>query len=173
MMTLQIGMKAIKSKLNIKPKLSQAAFTLIELVLVILFIAILAALSTPLFRNTFTDLELKNTTFNLSKTINYAQEMAIIDRTIYRLNFDFENGRYWVTKLGVAEGKNVFEKLGNKYGRDFVFPRGITFTSDEDKINFYPDGRSDTAEIKIGNTKGNGESIILQGFGSRIEVKEN
>jgi len=147
-------------------------FTLIELVLVILFISIITALSTPLFRNTFSELELKNTTFNLSKIINYAQEMAIIDKASYKLNFDFDGGAYWLTKSYFVDRKQTFTKLEGKYGRKFYFPDGLALTASKKEIVLYPDGRSDTAEISIVDKNGRGRSLKVASFGSQVEIEE-
>ncbi len=139
-------------------------FTLIELVLVILLISILIGLSTPIFRRTFSNLELKNTTYNISKMINYAEEMAIIDKVNYKINFDFEKGKYWITK-----GE---EKIGGRYGRTFFLPRGLTFTGKREEITLYPDGSSGRAEIKIVDKTGEGYQLQIKGFGSRVQIEE-
>ena len=165
MMMLPIGMQVTSNS-------DSRGFTLIELVLVILFISIITALSTPLFKNTFSELELKNTTFNLSKIINYAQEMAIIDKASYKLNFDFDGGAYWLTKSYFVDGKQTFTKLEGKYGRKFYFPDGLVFTASKKEIVLYPDGRSDTAEINIVDKNGRGRSLKVASFGSQVEIEE-
>ncbi|MCK4462842.1 MAG: prepilin-type N-terminal cleavage/methylation domain-containing protein [Candidatus Omnitrophica bacterium] len=147
-------------------------FTLIELVLVILLISILVALSTPLFRRTFSDLELRNTAFNITKLINYAQEMAIIERTNYKLNFDFKKGKYHLTYLVATEDTPVYEKIEGRHGKTFLVPRGLTLEGKKDEIIFYPDGRSDKVKLNLIDKNGKGYLLRVKGFGRHVEMEE-
>ncbi|MCQ9207713.1 MAG: prepilin-type N-terminal cleavage/methylation domain-containing protein, partial [Omnitrophica bacterium] len=129
-MTLQIGNKIPRNNFCFSssvrftnPTLLRAGFTLIELVLVILLISILTAISTPLFRRTFSDIVLKNTAYDMAKVINYIGEMAIIEKVKYKLNLDFENGKYWITKYGLSEEGVVYGRVSGRYGKDFFLPR--------------------------------------------------
>ena len=141
---------------------SRRGFTLVELVLVILLISILVGLSTPLFKRTFSDLELRNISLDIAKMINYAQEMAIVDKIKYKLNFNIDRGEFWIA---------------GRHGKKITLPRGLKITLDAEYIDkgelaFYPDGRSDKAEIKITDRKtGEGRLIKIKGFGSRVEIK--
>ena len=69
-----------------------SGFTLLELTLVVLLIAVLIGLSTPLFRRTFSSIQIRNISFNIAKTVNYAQEMAIVEKVSYKLNFNYDEG---------------------------------------------------------------------------------
>ena len=74
--------------------LSIAAFTLIELIIVAAIILMLVAVSSPRFRSTFSDLELKDSSYSIGKIIKYAQKRAILEERKYRVIFDFENQSY-------------------------------------------------------------------------------
>jgi len=151
---------------------NRAAFTLIELILVILIISILISLSSPLLKKRFSDLELQNTTFNLSGTINYAQEMAIVEKANYRLNFDFDKGRYWITKLGSTDDTDLYKRIGGRYGKVFFIPKGLTLSGKDNEITLYPDGRSSRAEIKIISKDRQGSVLRVKGFGSNVEIAD-
>jgi len=157
-----IGMK-------LRPNKSVAAFTLIELFLVVLLLSVIVSLSTPMFRRTFSELSLKNTAFTISKLANYSQEMAIIDRASYRMNLDYKNGTFWLAKLEPKE--NTYKKLTNRYGKIFRFPDGAEISGPE-KIDFYPDGRCDEVEIRITDAHGTGYAVRTQGFGRRVAVED-
>jgi Tfp pilus assembly protein FimT len=167
---------------RIGKKSQRSSFTLIELVLVILLISILTAISTPLFRRTFSDLIIKNAAFDLAKMVNYAQEMAIIEKVAYKMNFDFEGGKYWLTRYGPVEGPDGpstgpdgsrYGKIEGRYGRDYFLPRGLGLSCDKEGIVFYPDGRSDEAEIKISDEKGETARFIrVKGFANRVKIVE-
>jgi len=164
MMILPIGMKR-------KNNFSQKGFTLVELILVILLVSVIVGISTPLFRRTFSGLELKNSSHNIVKLINYVQEMSIIDKLSYKINFAFDQGTFWITRRG--EDTEIFEKLVGKYGRIFSLPRGISISGEKQAITFYPDGRCDGGELTL--SEKNGQTLVLsvKGFGSRVEVKEH
>ena len=147
---------------------NRVGFTLVELVFVILLIAILAGFSVPLFRSTFSELKLKDTAFNLAKIVNYAQEMAILERVSYKLNFNLAEGKFWLSRCA-AFGLPACRRFGGKYGKTFRLPRGLHFSAGEG-ISFYPDGRSDTAEIKIVDRDWEGRILRVKGFGSRVEI---
>ncbi|MBL7156753.1 MAG: prepilin-type N-terminal cleavage/methylation domain-containing protein [Candidatus Omnitrophica bacterium] len=150
----------------------RAGFTLIELILVALLISILISLSTPLFRRTFSDIQLKNTAFNMARMINYMREIAIIERANYKLNLDHKKGTYWIMKLDSFGEKPVYKRIGGRYGRTFSLPEGLRFGDKVKKIVFYPDGRSNEAEIKIVDKNGEGRILHVKGFGSEIEIKD-
>ena len=157
-----IGMK-------LRPNKSVAAFTLIELFLVVLLLSVIVSLSTPMFRRTFSELSLKNTAFTISKLANYSQEMAIIDRVSYRMNLDYKNGKFWLAKFEPKE--NTYKKLTNMYGKVFAFPESSNASGPKD-VTFNPDGRCDEAEIRITDAHGTGYAVRTQGFGRRVAVED-
>ena len=159
--------------LPVGAKKRQSSFTLIELILVILLISILIGLSTPLFKRTFSGLQLKNTTFNITKIINYAQEIAIVERVNYKVNFDFEEGNFWITKLDESGDIPVYKRIGGRHGRIFLLPRELIIAGKKEEIILYPDGRSDEVEIKIIDKSGESRLLRVKGFGNQIEIEES
>ena len=158
-------------------KKSLTGFTLIELVLVILLVSVIAALSTPLFRRTFSDLELKGASFTMAKLINYARQTAIIEKANYKLNLDFAEGKFWITKRDSAAGEAEYKGIGSRYGKVFSLPGGVRFAdadgnfNEKSEIVFYPDGRSAGGDIKIVNKAGDGRILRVRGFGRRVEIE--
>ena len=148
----------------------KVGFTLLELILVVVIIIILVSLSTPLFRRTFSDLELKNTSFNIAKLVNYAQEMAIIEKVPHKLNFDFEEKQYWISKKNTTGEGPDFTRLTGKRGRTLSLPQGLHFTGKTYEITFYPDGSCEKAEIIVVDGGGNGRMLQVEGFGSKVTI---
>jgi len=136
MMILPIGKRPTKK-----------GYTLIELVLLTIIIAILVAISTPQFRKTFTSLELGNTSFNIAKLIGFAQEKAIIERIPYKLIINKDDSTFHIRRQSV-DGSKKYIRIKEKYGRTFVLPAGLNFKNNAD-IVFYPNGQSDKAVITI------------------------
>ncbi|MFA5084872.1 MAG: hypothetical protein WC482_00730 [Candidatus Omnitrophota bacterium] len=146
-------------------------FTLIELTLVTLLILMLAGLSAPLFKKTLSDLSAKNASFSICKLINYAQEMAVLERKNYKISFDLKNGRYQLFNLPPSAKIPAYVKAAGRFGKLFSLPRGMKFSGVRDGIVFYPDGHCDEIRINILAGAG-GYSIIVKGFGNMVEIKE-
>jgi len=148
-----------------------AGFTLIELTLVTLLVLIIAGLSTPLFKKTLSDLSARNTAFSVCKLINYAQEMAILQRSSYRIDFDFKKGKYQLLRLSSSVNPPAFKKVTGRFGRLFGIPQGLRLSGDKSGMTFYSDGHCDDIKINI-LTDMSGYSIEVKGFGNAVEIKE-
>jgi len=160
------------SEMKSAARVPQQGFTLLELVLVISLILLIAGFSGPLFRRTFSDLELKNTVYNLSKIINYAQEMAIIERTNYKIIFNDEENKYWLTKLDTKDAESIYKRIGGKYGRTFRLPESFTLFYEKEYVTLYPDGQADKYKIKIFDKSGHGYELNVKGFGNQVVTEE-
>ena len=159
-------------------------FTLIELTLVTVIILALLGLSIPLFRKTFSDFSAKDTAFNISKLISYAQERSIIDRKKYKIVFDFQLKRYQLVEPFSQEGKVIYRNVPGRFGKAFKVPQGLFFGDPAGKtapkkgeeykkeIALYPDGRSDELLLDILYQGGSGYRITAKGFGSLVHIKE-
>jgi prepilin-type N-terminal cleavage/methylation domain-containing protein len=135
-------------------------FTLMELVLVLVVIAICAAISAPNLRGSVKGRVLPNAAQSLVTTARWCRVQAISDSTEYRLNFDIPTGRWWVTKDD-GTGTN-FVNVTADAGREFVLPQelsiqNMTFQSQMQAsdqgayISFRPGGTCDTATIVLGS----------------------
>ena len=146
---------------------NKAGYTLIELVLLALIILIIVGVSTPQFRNTFSSLELKELSFNISRLASFAQEKAILEHLLYKLNLNTENSNYYLTRLDPEQDKK-FLRLKEKYGRTFALPRGFVLKTDKKEIIFYPDGHSDKAVLVL---QGKSKVLKMEFIGSLGNVK--
>ena len=160
------------------------AFTLIELTLVTVIILALVGLSIPLFRKTFSELSAKNTVFNISKLINYAQERSIIDRENYKITFNFTRNQYQLFNAKQSADKLIYMQSRDRFGRVFTLPQGLSFKDPsvqathqqgeeyKEEIVFYPDGHCNILAIEVLDKSGAGYKITAKGFGSLVEMKE-
>lgn len=146
-------------------------FTLIELALVTLIILALVGLSAPLFKNTFSDLAAKETALNISKLISYGQEKAIIEKKNFKISIDRQKLRYQLFEMDLSAEPHVYKPAQGRFGRPFAPSQGVFLKCQKDAIIFYPDGRSDEADIDIINSREEGYTITVKGFGSRAEVR--
>ena len=153
-----------------------AGFTLIELLIVSVIILALLSFSMPLFRKTFTDLELKEAASNISKLMGLAQQRAIIERWPYRLLFDFEKKWYRLSRVE-GEGQNIkFIDLTDSFGRRFKIPEDISIKGNAKEVTFYPDGSCsapgatlDVIELELTNKNENTIEIsVIEATGNVV-----
>jgi prepilin-type N-terminal cleavage/methylation domain-containing protein len=137
-----------------------AGFTLIELSLVLLIIAIVLTLAIPRLRSA-SGAELTREARKLSNTFRLLRSEAILNGQIYQLRYDLDRERYWVT-LGnpggttgslvedfgpLARGVTLSSPIGI---RNVVLPdRDETEPSEVLLTNFYPDGSIDRTVVHI------------------------
>jgi Tfp pilus assembly protein FimT len=146
-------------------------FTLIELTLVALLVLVIAGLSTPLFKKTLSDLSARNTSYSICKLINYAQEMAVLERATYKIAFDFKKGKYQLLKLISSEKEPVYGKVTGRFGKLFGLTQGLTLSGTKNGVIFYSDGHCDEIKVNV-LTKMGGYSVTAKGFGNTVEIKE-
>lgn len=127
------------------------AFTLIELVLVLAIIATCAAVVAPFLGGFARGRVLPNTATQFAATARWCRTQAISEGVVYRLNFDAENGKWWVTK---GEGK-LFKPVTDEMGKEYVLPEGLvietTLQPSDDGLyaSFDPAGRSTAAAFRL------------------------
>jgi len=168
-MTLTTGQR---SKGLASPLCKGAGFTLIELALVAVIIAILLSISTPVFRRTYRDLQLREASYNISKFINYSRTMSITERINTRLNFDFELGKYWLTVSGNPEDPDAFERIAGRLGRFYSVPSGLKLRGEDKDLDFYPNGRSEAFKIFLENRNGKGNIIEVEAATGEAKIRE-
>lgn len=153
-----------------RPRFSKG-FTLIELTLVTLLVLILAGLSTPLFKKTFSDLSARSTAFSIAKLVNYAQETAVLERKNYRIVFDFEKGKYQLSEPIYSEKKIEYKKVAGRFGRPFSLPQSLVLRGKKNSVIFYSDGHCDEFRVDV-LAKSGGYSVSAKGFGNMVEIRE-
>src|SRR4029453_9819239 len=96
----------------------QGGFTLIEIGLVLLIISVIVALVVPRFRDQ-SQAELISQTRRLATTFRFLQQEAILNGRVYRLNFDLDQQRYFVTSVEASEADvEGFAQEGGILGRN-------------------------------------------------------
>jgi len=139
----------------------QAGFTLIELGLVLLIIAIVVALVVPRFRDQ-SHVELMAQTRKLATTFRFLQQEAILNGRVYQLNFDLDQQRYFVT--AAEEGEDIgYQRLGGILARDNALPANVQISDVDVPLvsgklyegvafaHFYPDGYVDPTVVHLDN----------------------
>ncbi len=173
-MILRIGkMKRRTPNRVFAPRHNGAGFTLIELVIVAAIILVLAAVSTPLFRAAYSNLEIKDSAYSIEKMMRYAETSAVMEERAYKIAFDFEKRAYWLLAQDPKDPKEVFEKAEGRFGEKFFLPKGLSLAGDKDEVIFLPNGRSTKATVSvIDKVKKKGFDIKNSGRPGRIEISD-
>ena len=149
----------------------KVGFTFIELMLVTAIIGILAGLSIPLFRRTFSDIQLTTSSQGIVSLARYARQRAIIERSHYRLNLDVDKNRYWLNRLKLSSKEDrEFEDVEGKFGKVYFLPREITIFSKSPHISFYPDDSSDKVNISLTNVNGKTNKLTTKGPRGSVKI---
>ena len=128
------------------------AFTLVEILLVIVVIGIILGLALPNFSNGYSRLQLNKTADDLLSISRWAQAMAISQERIYALSFSGDRHSYKLIRTKLNEGEDdqdSFEPVQGSLGRMHKVPDAIVLSIQEDRIEFYPDGNISSASIGL------------------------
>lgn len=128
------------------------SFTIIELLLVVVIIAVIAALAVPNFGGTYARVQLRKAADDLAYHMRYAQSYAITKNTPVRLEFDSSFAQYWLTRRSADDAaQDVFIGLTGRMGEVISVPRGVqvSFEDGEPLLYFYPDGTMDKRRINL------------------------
>jgi prepilin-type N-terminal cleavage/methylation domain-containing protein len=137
-------------------KAGHSGFTLLELLLVLLVVAIALAVASPLLQGWARGAQLRNLTEKMLAMTRYAHSKAVSEGKI--LNLYFSPDRDWY-QLGVFDGLafrvNPDANLSAPFGNQIVMPEGFAVefarvgSENSQGICFYPSGRSDAGLIRI------------------------
>jgi len=158
-----------KPELQVKKKIKQSGFTLIELIVVIVIISLMAGVGSSML-GTYKKLNVDKTASNLFLTTKYARMMAVEQQKQYKLCLDtLNNAFYLITTLSDEENGQIGETIvrdpyckpvtleGNIRFEDIqITPIALettTVTEDLPTIIFLPDGTAQSAVVQIGDEK--------------------
>ena len=146
-----------------------AGFTLIELGIVLLIISISMVLVVPRFRDQ-SHAELISQTRKLAATFRFLQHEAILNGRVYRLNFDLDQQRYFITAADASgvdadpdDPQAGFVQATGILARDVVLPSTVQISDVNVPLSggrvyegigwvqFYPDGYVDPSVVHLDN----------------------
>lgn len=134
------------------------AFTLIELILVLVILAIVAAAVAPSLRAFGVGRSNQDAATMVLAMADYARTQAASEGRPYRLNVDPQKGTIWLT----VQDNGIFDApTSNDFGKPFSIPDGSRITTDMPQrtdgcySEFQPGGRVEPAKIDITDKLGN------------------
>lgn len=145
-MTLQIGKQGLKQSQNnitgfTRPLRERSGFTLLEILLVVVIVAIVISIATPQFRKTLATIQLANTTQDIAQFMRFLRATAITEKSIYQLKFDLAAKKYYAQNI--TGGGKIFKDKSR------FIPENINIAATLNPVSFYPDGGIDKVTIYL------------------------
>ena len=184
-------------KLALSGGKKSGAFTLVELMVVVVLIAVVSAIIIPEMKGTYGDALLRSTTRELANAFDIASSRAVSLNQVHRVRLEPETGRYLIEKRvretdagdEFAPLKDVPEAEGRLDSRISIQVRTAddTLTTDAtettpggksdlrqpmDAISFYSDGTADPAEVVLRDKDGFRLALRINPITARVRVVE-
>ena len=118
-------------------------FTLLELTLVMFFMAIIAGLSTPFVMSTLDRMELQTSAHKVASALRYARSEAITSKKPVVFSGNLDRNQFWVTQ-GYTTSAPKITSLTDPIRLDHFINEGEDnfFSVDEFTVTFFPQGNS-------------------------------
>jgi len=176
-----------------------SAFTLIELMVVMVLIGIMTAMILPEMKGTYEESLLRSTSRELVSACGLASSRAVSLNQAHRLRLDLRSGHYSIERRGSVRGsKGRFvaarEVLGSEGELDTRISIEIHTTGDDaseaagqesfpardgapserqpDSITFYPDGTADASELVLRDRDGFRLALRINPVTARVRIIE-
>ena len=99
----------IQNRLNFG---NQDGFSLMEIMLVFVIIAVLSTISMPAMRGFTASRRLKTSAQAVADTLAFARDMAITEKTTHLIVFDVDTNRYWLASSETFDVQNPLASAG-------------------------------------------------------------
>lgn len=182
-------------------KLQRQAFTLIELLLVVLIIGMAASVAIPSFMGTMKRAKLRSSAREVIMINKYARSMAVLQQKAIVLRYDFEKGKL---EAGIMEAQSSVNQMRNvldsgsffgdrNYTNSAVSAENIVaeierslsdgvrfadFEGNEDKIyatgawvNYYPNGMCDEHSFRLIDDDGKEALFAIESITGDISLE--
>ena len=173
-------------------RFASSAFTLIELMTVIVIIGIITALIIPEMRGTFEDALLRSTSRDLVNIFELASSRAISLNQLHRVHLDIATGKYLVERRVRSGTQEEFLPLKDVSGCTGELDKRITIEvrrpdevatdtgvatvppiqNEFETISFYPDGTADAATVTLQDRDGFRLGLRLNPITARVHIFE-
>jgi general secretion pathway protein H len=160
---------------------AERGFTLIEVSVFLLIVAVLLAFVTPRFR-ALTEYELKSSSRRLAGTIKYLFNQAAIRHSDYRLNYDLKKDEYWVTYWDdeAGEFKEDLSTLSSRvrlpdtiHFEDIVTQHRGKIYEGETFTQFFPNGWVEETIIHLGDTRERHYSLLVMPLTGKVRIYDH
>ena len=160
---------------------NRSAFTLIELAVVLVVIAVSITAVLPTLNNGVLErVRLRSSTKRIASVAEYTHQQAACKQLTHLLHLDTEEGTYWVTCQApdgqpgrITQGMQLKGRLPECVRFMRIELAGMNmFSQDAVTIEFDPQGWADPATIYLASSKGETMSVVIDGLSGQVRVCE-
>lgn len=148
------------------------AFTLPELLLVVLIVAVVSALGSPLFSRGHELREVRRAADEAVYLLRYARVRAMTEQTLYKVDF---TDRQMVLRRAVDFSESpehtLFSNVDGSAGRARLLPAKALFYGQPQEVFCYPDGRIDRVRFFV-RSADTGFVISTQEYIGHVTIRE-
>lgn len=166
----------VKTWISITGKVTDRAFTLIELIVVISLISIMLVFSIPRFHAAVLSDPDRQTSRWITETVENLKHKSMRDSTRYVMHLDIGANRGWVTHDNMSE-----EAISEAQSQGFSFPEDTDIvdvefpekgkiSSGTTEIFFYERGYSDKALIHVEFLDAGVKTYLIEPFLPRVKI---
>jgi general secretion pathway protein H len=176
--TIEISSAGNDEAYNSFIKPASLGFTLLELTLVMFFMALIAGLTTPFIMSTLDRMEMQSAARKMASALRFARSEAITIKKPVIFSGNITQNHYWISAIEVIKNPRI-RSLKNPIRLAQFMPTEENDPVSEGKftITFFPQGNSSGGEISI-NIKESRESenyyvINIDPITGRTKIKES
>ena len=176
--TIEISSAGNDEAYNSFIKPASLGFTLLELTLVMFFMALIAGLTTPFIMSTLDRMEMQSAARKMASALRFARSEAITIKKPVIFSGNITQNHYWISAIEVIKNPRI-RSLKNPIRLAQFMPTEENDPVSEGKftVTFFPQGNSSGGEISI-NIKESRESenqyvINIDPITGRTKIKES
>ncbi|MBF0226090.1 MAG: GspH/FimT family protein [Desulfobacterales bacterium] len=152
-------------------------FTLIELIVVLIIIAVSSALVAPRFLSSFSNINLRTAVKKISASLRYARNIAISQKKNIKVVFDLENKKVFIS----SETTRIFSDIDEMQKNDpefrfYSLPDGVSIKNTNEinffEVIFFPKGSNTGGEIMLENEHGKTITIKINYILGTIKIHD-
>ena len=128
---------------------NEAGFTLIELMVVMILLALWVGISAPIFRRSAQGWNGELAVQDILALMTFAHERAILERTEYAVHLAPEERAFWLLRRAEDNAGSDLARMAGKWGVVHHLPKGVELKGAEASVVFYPDGTSSEASWRL------------------------
>lgn len=173
-------------------RLRTAGFTLVEIMVVVIVMALMAGMLMPNLGGTAGTMRLNASARRIASLFDYCRQSAVATGQVHGIVFDNDNGRFEVVREEPIDEETspdappTLTPVSLPGVLDPELPEGVSLASvsafdtsimsgDEDeegfRILFFPDGTTEFATIKLTLPNGDGRKIELNGLSGDVSIE--
>lgn len=125
------------------------AFTLVEMLLVLVLLSVATAVSLPNLSKSYAKIQLQNEANNLTYNLRYAQSRAITQNKNIRILFNDTFTRYQILEDSSTSVKEEYKPITGQWGRTNRLSENFILKGSKPSIDFSPNGEIEKINLLL------------------------